>query len=146
VRVTAQLVDTRTGSHLWAERFDRELEDIFAVQDEVTRRIVTSIEPMLAAESLQLAKRKPPEDMQAYDYYLKAKSLVDMAQTAADLREGRELCNQAIQIDPSFARAYAYKALSYTVGIFTMEPDDLNEWRKQALQCAEQAVALDAIG
>ena len=143
VRVTAQLVDTRTGSHLWAERFDRELEDIFAVQDEVTRRIVTSIAPLLAAESLQMAKRKPPEDMQAYDYYLKAKALVEMAQTAADLEEGRGLCDRAIQIDPAYARAHARKAFSYIVGIMNLDSEDLRERRKLAVQCAEQAVALD---
>jgi adenylate cyclase len=78
VRVTAQLIDSPTGVHLWAERFDRQYEDIFALQDELTRRIVTSIAPLLGVESLQLAKRKPPEDMRAYDYYLKAKSLVDI--------------------------------------------------------------------
>jgi len=143
IRVTAQLVDTRTGNHLWAERFDRELEDIFAVQDEVTRRIVTSVAPLLAAESLQMASRKPPEDMQAYDYYLKAKALVEMAQTAAALEEGRELCNRAIQIDPAYARAHACKAFSYIVGIMNLESEDLRERRKLAVQCAEQAVALD---
>ena len=143
VRVTAQLIDALTGSHLWAERFDRELEDIFAVQDEVTRRIVTSIAPLVAAESLQLAKRKPPEDMQAYDYYLKAKSLVDLAQSAADLSEGRALCDRAIELDPSYARAYAYKAFSYIVGTMILESGELNERQRLALQCAEQAVALD---
>ena len=120
VRVTAQLVDTRTGSHLWAERFDRDLEDVFAVQDEVTRSIVTNIAPVLAAESLQTAKRKPPEDMQAYDYLLKARALVDMALTTADLSDARELCDRAIGIDPSYARAYACKAFSYIVAIMNL--------------------------
>ena len=145
VRVTAQLVDARTGSHLWADRFDRELADIFAVQDEVTRRIVTSVAPVLAAESLQLAKRKPPEDIQAYDCFLKAKVLVDSPRTFKDLREGRVLCDRAIQIDPTFARAHAYRSLSYTVGIMIIEVEDLSEWRRQALLSAEQAVALDAM-
>ena len=112
VRVTAQLVDARSGAHLWAESFDRELVDIFAVQDEVTRHIVTSIAPLLASESLQLAKRKRSEDMQAYDLYLKAKALIDHAQSTEDLREGRELCNRAIALDTSFVRAHAYKAFS----------------------------------
>jgi tetratricopeptide (TPR) repeat protein len=145
VRVTAQLIDAKTGSHLWAERFDRELEDIFAVQDEVARRIVTSIAPLVEAESLQLAKRKPPQDMQAYDYYLKARPLVDGPRSVADVREARDYCNRAIQIDPSYARAYACKALSYIAGFLLMETDDVEEWRKQALQWAEQAVALDAM-
>jgi TolB-like protein/Flp pilus assembly protein TadD len=143
VRVTAQLVDAGTGSHRWADRFDREFADIFAVQDEVTRRIVTSIAPVLDAESLQLAKRKPPEDMQAYDYFLRAKVLVEVARTSEEVHEGRELCNHAIRIDPTFARAHTYRSMSYAVGIWTMEADDLDEWRKQAMLSAEQAVALD---
>jgi TolB-like protein len=144
VRITAQLVDAQTGSHLWAERFDRELKDIFEVQDEVTRNIVTRIAPVLAAESLRMATRKPPDDMQAYDLFLKAKVLIDVARTIDDLREGREFCNQAIRVDPTFARAHAYRAISYTIGIMTLEAEDLDEWRRQSLQSAEQAVALDA--
>jgi len=142
VRVTAQLIDTQTGSHMWAERFDRQLEDIFAVQDEVTRRIVTSIAPLIAIESLQLAKRKPPEDMQAYDYYLKAKALVDMGRSEADVTEGRALCDQAIRIDASLGRAHALKAFSYIIGAIILEAGELRERRKLAMQCAEQAVAL----
>ena len=143
VRVTAQLIDARTGAHLWAERFDRQLEDIFAVQDEVTRKIVTSIAPLLAGESLLLAKRKPPEDMQAYDYYLKAKALVDNPLTDTDLKEARDYCGRAIRIDPLYARAHACKALSYTVGILILEAEDVAEWRRQALMSAEEALALD---
>jgi TolB-like protein/class 3 adenylate cyclase len=145
VRVTAQLVDARTGNHLWAERFDRELADLFAVQDDVARRIVTSIAPLVQTEWLQHGKRKLPSHMQAYDYVLKAKQLVDNAKTATDLKEARELCDRAIQIDPTYARAHAYKSQSYVVGIAVMEADDVNEWRTQALQCAEQAVALDSL-
>jgi tetratricopeptide (TPR) repeat protein len=100
---------------------------------------------VLAAESLQLAKRKPPEDLLAYDCYLKGKALIDSAQSAANLKEARALCERAIEIDPAFARAYAYKAMSYTVGIFTMEADEVDEWRRQAMQSAEQSVALDAM-
>jgi TolB-like protein/Flp pilus assembly protein TadD len=143
VRITAQLVDTQNGIHLWAERFDRELQDIFEVQDEVTRSIVTSIAPVLQAEMLRMAKRKPPEDMQAYDYFLRAKTLIDEFHSIDDLREGRQLCNQAIRIDPSFARAHAYRSISYTVGVMTMEADDLREWRHQALLSAEKSLALD---
>src|SRR5206468_690076 len=72
IRVTTQLIDTRSGSHLWAERYDRDFKDIFSVQDEITRRIATSLAPRIEAEDLDLAQRKPPEDMRAYDFYLKA--------------------------------------------------------------------------
>ena len=65
VRITAQLVETATGNHLWAERYDRDLDDIFAVQDEVTRAIVTSIEPEMASTERERARRKPPDDLGA---------------------------------------------------------------------------------
>ncbi len=143
IRVTAQLIDARSGNHLWAERYDRYLKDIFAVQDEITRRIVTGIAPRIEAEGLDLAKRKPPEDMRAYDYYLRAKSLVDTPRDGTDLKQAREYCDRAIQIDASYARAYAYKAIGYVVGISLMEGGSLEEWRREAMACAETAVALD---
>jgi tetratricopeptide (TPR) repeat protein len=119
------------------------LEDIFSVQDEITRRIVTSIAPRIEAEGLDLAKRRPPEDMRAYDYYLRAKSQVDTPRGIADLKQGREYCERAIEIDASFARAHAYRALSYIVGITLIESDNLDDWRRQAMESAETAVALD---
>jgi adenylate cyclase len=143
IRVTVQLIDAQSGSHLWAERYDRELEEIFSVQDEIARRIVTSLVPRIESEGLELAKRKPPEDMRAYDYYLRAKSLVDTPRDGADLKRAREYCDRAIQIDASYARAYAYKALSYVVGISLIEAENLAEWRRRALECAETAAALD---
>jgi adenylate cyclase len=143
IRVTAQLIDARSGSHLWAERYDRDLEDIFAVQDEITQRIVTSIAPRIEAEALELAKRKPPEDMRAYDYFLRAKPLIETPRGGADLRQARECCDRAIEIDPCYARAHAQKAFSYVVGIQLMEAEDVEEWRQRALECAEMAIALD---
>jgi adenylate cyclase len=143
VRVTAQLIDARTGSHLWAERYDRDLEDIFAVQDEITRRIVTSLVPRIEAEGLDSAKRKPPEDMRAYDYYLRAKLLMDMPRGTADFEQAREYCDRAIQRDPSYARVHAYKALSYIIENDLMLMDNVVEWRMKAMECAETAVALD---
>jgi adenylate cyclase len=145
VRVTAQLVDAQSGNHLWAERYDRDLADVFAVQDEVTRAIVTNIAPMLVADSLQLATRKPPEDMRAYDYYLKAKALVEMASTAADLAAADELCDRAISIDPTFARAYATKAFSLIVAIMIFEFENAAAKRALALQFAEKSVALSPV-
>jgi TolB-like protein/Flp pilus assembly protein TadD len=143
VRVTAQLIEAGTGSHLWAERYDRELDDIFLVQDEIAQRIVTSVAPRIEAEGTDLAKRKPPEDMRAYDYYLRAKALFGWPRDGADLRQARAYCDRAIAIDPSYARAHAQKAFSYVLGLVLMDADDVEEWRRQALACAETAVALD---
>ena len=143
VRVTAQLIDAQTGAHLWAERYDRDLEDIFAVQDEITRRIVTSLVPRIEAEELATAKRKPPEDMRAYDCYLRAKSLVDMARGNAAIAQAREYCDRAIQADPSYARVHACKALTYVYENHLMLAENVDQGRIKAIKCAETAVALD---
>jgi TolB-like protein/Flp pilus assembly protein TadD len=143
VRVTAQLIDAGTGNHLWAERFDRELKDIFSVQDDIARRIVTSVAPRIEAEGIDLARRKPPQDMRAYDYFLRAKLLLEAPHAGADLNQAREYCDRAIEIDPSYARAHAQKAFTYVIGILLMEPENVEEWRRRALQCAESAVSLD---
>jgi TolB-like protein/Flp pilus assembly protein TadD len=143
VRVTAQLIEAGTGSHIWAERYDRELDDIFLVQDEIAQRVVTSVAPRIEVEGIDLAKRKLPEDMRAYDYYLRAKALFGWPRDGADLRQARAYCDRAIAIDPSYARAHAQKAFSYVLGLVLMDADDVEEWRRQALACAETAVALD---
>ena len=143
VRVTAQLIDAQTGAHLWAERYDRDLEDIFAVQDEITGRIVTSLVPRIEAEELATAKRKPPEDMRAYDLYLRAKSLVDMAHDVTALAQAREYCDRAIQLDPTYARVHACKALTYVYENHLMLAENVDQGRIKAMKCAEAAVALD---
>jgi len=143
IRITAQLIDAAAGNHLWAERYDREVGDIFEVQDDVTRQIVTNIAPRLQLEGQHSATRRAPEDMRAYDLYLQAKKIVEIPRDAADLRRAREYCDRAIEINPAYARAHACKALSYVVGIPMMEMEDPEAWQQQALACAERAVALD---
>ena len=145
IRVTAQLIDAEAGNHVWAERYDRELADIFELQDEVTRQIVINIAPRLQAADQLSAKRRAPEDMRAYDHYLQAKMLIDTPRETADLERGREHCERAIEIDPHYARAHAYKSASYIVGISLMEMRDLAEWQAQALASAERAVELDPL-
>jgi len=143
VRVTVRLIDTSSGNHLWAERFDRPFDDLFIVQDEITRMIVENVVTRVEADILHVARRKPPRNMRAYDYCLRAKVLFQWPRDEADVRQGREFCDRAIAIDPSYARAHAQKAFSYTVGLLMMEPEDLDEWRRLALDCAERAVLLD---
>ena len=143
IRITAQLIDAAAGNHLWAERYDRELADIFDVQDELTRQIVSNVAPRLQIADHLSAKRQRPEDLRAYDYYLQAKSLLDAPVDFADLARGREYCSRALEIDPNYARAHAYLAASYIVGITMMEVTDPVEWEARALASAERAVALD---
>jgi TolB-like protein/class 3 adenylate cyclase len=145
IRITAQLIDAAAGNHLWAERYDRELADIFDVQDEVTRQIVANVAPRLAIADHLSAKRQRPEDMRAYDHYLQGKSLIDAPADLADLARGREHCKQALKIDPNYARAHAYLAASYIVGVTMMEVEDPTEWEARALAGAERSVALDEL-
>jgi len=145
IRITAQLIDAEAGNHIWADRYDRELADVFDVQDEVTRQIVTNIAPRLQAADQVSAKRRKPEDMRAYDYYLQAKMLIDAPRDMADLERGREHCERAIAIDPQYARAHAYKSASFIVGLSLTSVEDLAEWQAQAVASAEHAVAMDEL-
>jgi len=143
VRITAQLIDTGSGVHLWAERYDRDLDDIFVLQDEIARQIVMSIAPRIWAEGVVLAKRKPPQDMRAYDYCLKAGALIGWPRDGSDLRQAREYCERAIEIEPSYARAHAQMAFSYVLEVMLMAAEDVAHARQQALEYAETAVKLD---
>ena len=112
VRITAQLNDVATGSHLWAERYDRGLADVFAVQDEITENIVAAIEPKLyAAESFR-AQRKPPDSMDAWDLVMRALSHYWRV-TRQDNVVAQALLEKAIAIDPSYGQALGVLATSY---------------------------------
>lgn len=143
VRITAQLIEAAGGNHLWAERYDRDLADVFEVQDEVTRQIVVNIAPRLLSADQSSAKRRPPEDMRAYEHFIRAKALTDTPRDLADLERAREHCDRAIAIDPGYARAHAYKAFTYVIGIPLAESADPTDWQRLALASAERAVALD---
>ncbi|HTO65149.1 MAG TPA: winged helix-turn-helix domain-containing tetratricopeptide repeat protein [Bradyrhizobium sp.] len=115
VRITVQLNDVATGSHVWAERYDRELADVFAVQDEITEAIVAAIEPQLYRAEHRRARRKPPENLDAWDLVMRA--LVHFWRvTREDHRQAQELLEQAIAIDPNYAQALAVLAVSHTFG------------------------------
>ncbi|OAF16229.1 winged helix-turn-helix domain-containing tetratricopeptide repeat protein [Bradyrhizobium neotropicale] len=112
VRITAQLNDVATGSHLWAERYDRELADVFAVQDEITEAIVAAIEPQLyAAESFR-AQRKPPDSMDAWDLLMRALSHYWRV-TRQDHVVAQALLEKAIALDPNYGKALGLLGTSY---------------------------------
>ncbi|MFT4118617.1 winged helix-turn-helix domain-containing protein [Bradyrhizobium sp.] len=116
VRITAQLNDATTGSHLWAERYDRELVDVFAVQDEITNAIVAAIEPQIhAAESFR-AHRKPPSSLDAWDLVMRALSHVWRV-TRDDHVAARTLLERAIEIDPEYGQAQSVLAASLMFGV-----------------------------
>ncbi|MFK4721614.1 TolB-like protein/cytochrome c-type biogenesis protein CcmH/NrfG [Bradyrhizobium niftali] len=112
VRITAQLNDVATGSHLWAERYDRELADVFAVQDEITEAIVAAIEPQLyAAESFR-AQRKPPDSLDAWDLVMRALSHYWRV-TRQDHVVAQALLEKAIALDPNYGKALGLLGTSY---------------------------------
>ena len=113
VRITAQLNDVATGSHIWAERYDRDLADVFAVQDEITEAIVAAIEPQLYAAENFRAKRKPPDSMDAWDLVMRALSHYWRV-TRQDNVVAQALLEKATAIDPNYGQAFGVLATSHT--------------------------------
>src|SRR5262249_48144961 len=110
IRITAQLVDAVTGAHRWAERYDRELHDVFAVQDEVVRAIVAILAAHVKRAETERALLKPPAAWEAYEYYLRGAEaffLHRSRRTKASLYDARRLLEQSLVIDPAYARAAA---------------------------------------
>jgi TolB-like protein len=112
VRITAQLNDVATGSHIWAERYDRDLADVFAVQDEITEAIVAAIEPQLYAAENFRAQRKPPDSMDAWDLVMRALSH-HWRVTRQDNVVAQALLEKAIAIDPGYGQALGVLAANY---------------------------------
>ena len=142
VRITAQLIDAHTRNHLWAEKFDRDLEDIFAVQDEITEAVVASVEPQITKSEILRARAKRPEKVNTWELYLQGLFCINR-RSEGDIAEATRKLEQAIKIDPTYAPAY--QELSY---IFVMEAvRDLiggpQKYYVNALKMAEEAVRLD---
>jgi len=116
VRITAQLNDTATGSHLWAEHYDRDLVDVFAVQDEITDAIVAAIEPQIYAAEDSHGRRKPPSSVDAWDLVMQALSH-HWRVTRADSAAAQALLQQAIAIDPNYGQAQALSATNHMFGV-----------------------------
>ena len=143
VRITAQLVVAESGRHIWAERYDRNLSDIFAVQDEVVRSIVAVLPAHVEAADLERAKRKTPASLRAYDYLLRAKEHHHRA-TEEDNARALELLEQAIALEPGYAHAHAWLACVYgqafTIGFRPPAEPDLG----RCIRAAETAHAFDS--
>ena len=115
LRINAQLIDTATGHHLWADRFDRKLGEVFAVQDEIVQQIVASLAVKVTVAERQRLNQKATTNMNAYDYYLRGKEVMGDPNklTVEGNREARQLFEKAIELDPTFSRAYADLAYVY---------------------------------
>jgi adenylate cyclase len=148
VRITGQLIDATTGAHLWAERYDRELEDVFAVQDEVVRTIVAILAAHVRKAEIERTRAKPPDSLQAYDYYLQAADTYAYFLSSfgvEDLYRTRRLLHQALVIDPNYGHACALLADTHVAAwIHPVDGDLLNAPALDlAHQFALKAVHLD---
>ena len=110
LRITAQLIDAATGAHLWADRFEGMLEDIFDLQDRVTVSVVSAIAPKVEQAEIERAKRKPTESLDAYDYFLRGTASLHQEGSKEAISEALRLFNRAIEIDPDLASAYGLAA------------------------------------
>ncbi len=140
VRIAGQLIDASTGAHLWADRFDGELADVFDLQDQVTANVVGAIAPKLEQAEIERAKRKPTESLDAYDYYLRGMAAFHEFSKEANLRAST-LFARAIELDPSYAAAYGMAARCYVQRVgFSWVSDkasEIAEVRRLAWRAAE---------
>jgi TolB-like protein/Tfp pilus assembly protein PilF len=142
VRITGQLIDTATGAHLWADRFDGNLENIFGLQDSVTASVVGAIAPKVEQAEIERAKRKPTGSLDAYDYYLRGTPLFFGQMTRQSNEEALRLFNKAIELDPDFALAYARAASCYTIRKINRWMADPRQEVAEAARLARRAVDL----
>jgi tetratricopeptide (TPR) repeat protein len=144
VRVTTQLIDATTGGHLWSERYDRPLTDLFALQDEIRQKIVFALKVKLTPEEQARFQYAPTSNLEAYDFYLRGREFILRA-----LYEGkkeanaqtRQMFEKAVELDPKYAGAYA--GLSQTYWTEWLQYGGPDQALEQAFALAQKAVALD---
>jgi TolB-like protein/tetratricopeptide (TPR) repeat protein len=142
VRITGQLIDVSTGAHLWAERFDGGLEDVFELQDQVTANVVGAIAPKLEQAEIDRIKRKPTASLDAYDYYLRAVAKFHRFASREANADALSLFNRAIELDPDFAAAYAMAADCYVIRKSSVWRFDQANEVAEAARLARRAVEL----
>ena len=145
VRVTAQLIDASTGSHIWADRYDRQLDNIFTVRDDITRAIAGTLgglQGKVAQAEVARLSGKNPNSFTAYDYYLRGLYELYKYDRSSNA-EARKFLEKAIEIDPNFARSYAALAWTYELDYDYEWTDDYENAVKQAFENASMAVSLD---
>jgi TolB-like protein/class 3 adenylate cyclase len=142
VRITGQLVDTATGAHLWAERFDGGLSDVFDLQDQVTESVVGAIAPAVEKAEIERAKRKPTESLDAYALYLRGLAAYYQFGDRQANDEALRLFNNAIELDPDFAAAYGRAAFCYVIAIYSGWFSDTANEIAEVQRLAQRAVEL----
>lgn len=142
LRINAQLIDADSGHHLWAERYDREVEGVFSVQDDVTRKIVAALSVVLTSEEEEHLSRSVTSNLEAYDLFLRGQRAF-RALTEEDNEYSKELYQRAIELDPSFARAYGALAVSHVLDFRRGWNTDRITSIDRAIELARKGVELD---
>ena len=142
VRVTSQLIDVTNSSHLWAEKYDRELTDIFALQDDITNRVIGSVGPQVLVTEAARVQRKAPQSVDAWDLVMRAVPHMWRMNTQ-EHAQAQELLQQAIALDANYAHAHALLGWTY-VTMFNLDTSrPIGEFTDKALAAGARAVALD---
>jgi TolB-like protein/class 3 adenylate cyclase len=141
IRISAQLVDA-TGAHIWADRYDREINDIFALQDEVREKIITALAIKLTAAEEERLARPLTNSVEAYELYLRALQQISFFNREANLKS-QEMFKQAIELDPEFATAYSYLAQAYSLAVENEWADNRDELIKLTVTTARRGIEID---
>ncbi len=142
VRITGQLIDAATGAHIWADRFERDLTDIFALQDDVTVAVVSAVQPKLLETEIELATRRRPENLTAYDLYLRARRQLYLF-TREGSAEALQLAHRALDLDPRSILAAISAADGHFQQVILGFSTDLQFERNEALRLCRLALSLD---
>jgi TolB-like protein/Tfp pilus assembly protein PilF len=142
VRVTAQLIDGTTGGHLWAERYDRDLHDIFAVQDEVTREIVSALALKLTPGERERVHHRYTENLEAYEYFLRGRDQAFRDTPKANAR-AHALLEKAVELDPCFSLAFSHLSRNHVIAYVNRWGEEPDRSLSLAMELAQRAVDLD---
>jgi adenylate cyclase len=144
VRINAQLIDAANGGHLWAERYDRELTDIFAIQDEVTSQIVAALKVTLTPTETDLLAVSGPKSVDAHDLLLRARAILNgTIRNRGMFEQTRTLLQKAIELDPTYAEAYATLSVLYAIDYQNHWSENHNRSATEALHFADRAIAMN---
>lgn len=142
VRITGQLIDAATRAHLWADKFDGALEDVFELQDRITENVVGALAPSLQKAEIERARRKPPANLDAYDYLLRAMPH-HMANSPGEVGEAIRLLTEALRLDPDYAHAHAMLANAYGQIFRSSSGQERADAKNKAEEHARRALAID---
>ena len=140
IRISARLIDIKNGDHLWAERYDRNIEDIFDIQSEVSEKITKALKLSLSYDDKKLLRKKPTPNMKAYDFYLRGRDLIAKA-GKKNTEEAVRMFESALSIDPDFALAYAGEAEAFSYLYIFYDGDE--KWLSKMIESNEKALKFD---